>query len=56
MTGKDIDDVTSHPSLTDGKLTIYFETNARRKAYQEMPIDRPNPHLPQASDDDDRGG
>jgi hypothetical protein len=57
MTGDDIEDVTSHPSLADGNLTIYFETEATRKAYLAMPIDHPNRCLPYpASDDDDRGG
>jgi hypothetical protein len=57
MTGNDIDDVTSHPSLIDGNLTIYFETDATRKAYQEMPLNHPKPHLPyKATNDDDRGG
>jgi hypothetical protein len=57
MTGCDIEDVTSHPSLVDGNLTIYFETEASRKAYQGMPLNHPNLHLPyQATDDDDRGG
>lgn len=57
MTGNDIDDVTSHPSLEDGNLTIYFETEATRKAYLGMPLNHPNLHLPYpASFDDDRGG
>ena len=57
MTGDDIEDVTSHPSLVDGNLTIYFETEATRKAYQDMPINHPNLRLPYpATDDDDRGG
>lgn len=57
MTGHDIGDVANHPSVVDGNLTIYFETEASRKAYQDMPVDHPNPHLPyQATDDDDRGG
>jgi hypothetical protein len=57
MTGRDIEDVTNHPSLVDGKLTVYFETEASRKAYQEMPLNHPNLHLPyQATSDDDRGG
>jgi len=57
MTGKDIEDVTSHPSLMDGNLTVYFETEATRKAYLDMPIDHPNLSLPYpAADDDDRGG
>ena len=57
MTGNDIEDVTSHPSLADGNLTIYFETEATRKAYLDFPINRPNLRLPfPAADGDDRGG
>jgi hypothetical protein len=57
MTGRDIEDVTSHPSLLDGNLTIYFETEASRKAYRDMPLNHPNLRLPfKATDEDDRGG
>ena len=57
MTGDDIDDVTHHPSLEDGDLTVYFESEATRKAYVDMPLDHPNARLPfPASDSDDRGG
>lgn len=57
MTGSDIENVTSHPSLKDGELTMYFETEGTRKAYLDMPIDHPNLHLPYpAIDSDDRGG
>ena len=57
MTGSDISDVSSHPFVVDGDLTIYFETEATRKAYLEFPTDHPNLHLPfAASNDDDRGG
>ena len=57
MTGDDIENVTSHPSLADGSLTIYFETDATRMAYINMPLDHPNLHLPYpATVDDDRGG
>ena len=57
MTGVDIEDVTGHPSLADGNLTIYFETEATRKAYLDFPINRPNLRLPfPAADGDDRGG
>lgn len=57
MTGRDIGDITNRPSLVDGKLTIYFETEASRKAYQCMPLDHPNLRLPyQSSEEDDRGG
>ena len=57
MTGNDIKDVTSHPCLEDGNLTVYFETEATRKAYIDLPTDHPNRCLPfPAADDDDRGG
>jgi hypothetical protein len=57
MTASDISDVSSHPSVVDGDLTIYFETEATRKAYLEFPTDHPNLRLPYpASDEDDRSG
>ena len=57
MTGCDIDDVNHHPSLVDGNLTMYFETDLSRKAYQDMPLNHPSLRLPYAAtDEDDRGG
>ncbi|MEO5343997.1 MAG: hypothetical protein H7842_11795 [Gammaproteobacteria bacterium SHHR-1] len=57
MTGRDIKDIGGHPYLIDGNLTIYFETEASRQAYVDMPLDHPNPRLPfPASVEDDRGG
>ena len=57
MNGNDIEDVTSHPSLVDGNLTIYFETEASRNEYRDMQLNHPNLRLPYpATDDDDRGG
>ena len=57
MTGADIEDVSGHPSLVEGNLTMYFETEATRKEYFDMPINHPNRCLPfPAADDDDRGG
>jgi hypothetical protein len=57
MTGHDIEDVTGHPSILNGNLTIYFDTEETRKAYQKIPLNHPNEHLPYpASDEDDRGG
>ncbi len=57
MTGDDIEDVKSHPSLADGNLTVYFETEATRKAFVDLPVDHPNVCLPfPATDEDDRGG
>jgi YHS domain-containing protein len=57
MTGKDIENVTTHPSLEDGDVTLYFENEETRKEYLNMPIDHPNQELPfPPSDEDDRGG
>jgi hypothetical protein len=41
MTGREIGDLTAHPYLVDGNVTIYFETEATRKAFMEMPVDHP---------------
>jgi len=57
ITGNDIPNAITHPSLVDGNLTIYFETVDTLKAYINMPLNHPNKSLPfPASDDDDRGG
>lgn len=57
MTGEHIDDISHHPSLVDGNLTMYFETENTRKTYQELPINHPNLELPfPAAEEDDRGG
>jgi len=57
MTGDDIENVTTHPSLADGNLTIYFETNATCTACINMPVDHPSLHLTYpATTDNDRGG
>ncbi len=41
MTGVEIADLTGHPYLVDGNVTIYFETEATRKEFMDMPIDHP---------------
>ena len=57
MTGEDIEDVATHPSLEDGDVTLYFENENTRKEYINMPFDHPNKELPfPPSDEDDRGG
>lgn len=57
MTGEDITNVLSHPSLVDGNLTIYFQSDHTRKDYINMPLNHPSLHLQfEASIDDDRGG
>ena len=57
MTGADIDDLESHPSLVDGNLTVHFESEQSRKAYQDLPVNHPMLSLPYpVADDGDRGG
>ena len=57
ITGKSIDDITDHPSLVDGNLTIYFETQATRQEYIDIPTNHPSLRVPfAATDEDDRGG
>lgn len=57
ITGNDIRNVTSHPFLVDGNLTIYFETEASRDDFQHMQLNHPNPRVPfPATDYSDRGG
>jgi YHS domain-containing protein len=57
ITGRDIDDVSGHPSIVDGNLTIYFESEKSYKAYQDMPINHPcSRSTGEPSEDMDRGG
>jgi hypothetical protein len=57
MSGEDISDVQNHPSVVDGNLTIYFQTDQTRQAYIDVPLNHPSPHLPfKASIEGDRGG
>lgn len=41
VTGREIDDLSGHPYLVDGNVTIYFETEATRREFMDMPIDHP---------------
>jgi hypothetical protein len=57
MTGRDIFDVKSHPSIVDGKLTIYFETEETKAEFNQMPLNHPYEHaLGKTTADMDRGG
>lgn len=57
MSGHDIENASSHPSIVDGNLTIYFESEKTRTAFKDMPLNHPYLHLPfPAADNDDRGG
>ncbi|MBW8370509.1 MAG: hypothetical protein K0M66_06005 [Thiobacillus sp.] len=41
ITGREIDDLSGHPYLVDGNVTMYFETEATRQEFMDMPIDHP---------------
>ncbi len=41
ITGVEIEDLAGHPYLINGNVTMYFETEATRKAFMDMPIDHP---------------
>ena len=57
MSGRNIENVTTHPSVQDGNLTMYFESEDTKRAFLKMPIDHPNRRLPfPATDNDDRDG
>ena len=57
MTGRDIIDVTRHPSLVDGNLTIYFESEKTKAEFKQMPLNHPYEHaLGKPVEDMDRGG
>jgi len=57
MTGRDIIDVNGHPSLVDGNLTIYFESEETKVAFKQMPLNHPYEHsLGKPAADMDRGG
>ena len=57
ITGNDVSNVRGHPSLVDGNLTIYFESEETKSEYEHMPVNHPYEHsLGKPSDDIDRGG
>ena len=57
ITSRDIENVTGHPSIVDGNVTIYFESETTRRTYQETSIDHPYRQLPENFPKEiDRGG
>lgn len=51
MTGVEIVDLSGHPYIVDGNMVIYFENDATKQEYQDMPIDHPF-HLVDNPDED----
>jgi len=57
ITGRDIDNLLAHPSLADGNLTIYFESEETRAEFESTPVNHPYAHfIGDPSVDMDRGG
>ena len=57
ITGRDIVNVLSHPSLVDGNLPIYFESEETKAEFERTPINHPCEHfIGEPSVDIDRGG
>jgi hypothetical protein len=57
ITGHDIANPNGHPTVVDGKLTIYFESEVTRMQFLGTPLNHPYEHsLGLPSDDADRGG
>jgi YHS domain-containing protein len=57
ITGRDIGDVSNHPFLVDGNLTIYFESEKTKARFEHTPLNHPYEHsLGKLPVDMDRGG
>ena len=57
MTGRDIWNLGTHPSIVDGKLTIYFESEESKAAFEKMHLNHPFSHFRSVpSEELDRGG
>ena len=57
ITGHDIGELAGHPSVDDGKLTVYFESEATRDAFLKMPVNHPCGRVPLTGGAQvDRGG
>lgn len=57
INGHDVMGAVNHPSIIDGILTIYFESEDTRTAYMNTPVNHPYIRLSgEPSAEDDRGG
>ena len=41
ITGREIDDLTGHPYLVNGNVTMYFESEATKQEFIDMSADHP---------------
>jgi hypothetical protein len=57
ITGRDIWNLAEHPSIVDGNLTIYFESEENKDVYEQMQLNHPFSHFrSNPSEVLDRGG
>ena len=57
ITGRDIWNLAEHPSIVDGNLTIYFESEKSKAAFEKMELNHPFSHFrSNPSEELDRGG
>lgn len=57
ISGRDIWNLAAHPSIVDGNLTIYFESEETKAEFERTPINHPYEHsVGGPSVDIDRGG
>jgi YHS domain-containing protein len=57
ITGHDIGNVEGHPSIVDGNMTIYFESEETMEKFLKTPVNHPFEHsLGNMPTDADRGG
>jgi YHS domain-containing protein len=41
ITGNKIENTEGHPYIIDGNVVIYFESEATRKTFEDLPVDHP---------------
>ena len=57
ITGNDVMSEKNHPFVIDGTLKVYFDSDATRRTYLDMPFNHPLRKLNnKVSTEDDRGG
>ena len=57
ISGRDIWNLEAHPSIVDGNLTIYFESEETKAEFEHMPVNHPYEHsIGEPAVDIDRGG
>ena len=46
MPQRDISNVAGHPSVDDGELIIYFESEETKRRFMEIPVEHPEKDMP----------